>query len=223
MAMVYHELYCEGIKEKIIGGGFVGEKVLKSKSAPKGRLYPFVLDYGKCNPEEWEKEKEKILKDGVVDYGRKSENGEYGARRDYTAEEQAELGFYPVQFSEDGNRMSWLCRWIPNEDISFYTFTALPDEVMILTESYEGSFDFGCYLKNGNNFAELPKVNLIGADGNIFSLTGIASQALRKAGLSEQAERMQKRITNCNSYEEAISVIADYVMFEDEKREDEEE
>ena len=151
---VYHELECEGLKEKLINAGVIYEKSLVSRSAPEGRLYPHVLDYYKCNPEEWEKEKAKILENGVIDFAEKNPDGKYGVRRDYTPEEQAQLGFYPVQFSEDGGTMSWLCRWISNEDVSFYASTALPEETMLFTESYEGDFDGGCYLKNGENVGE---------------------------------------------------------------------
>ena len=215
--MVHHEIYCEGIKEKLLEKGVVGEKVLTSRSYPQGKSFPFVLDYGKCNGEEWEKEKASILKEGVRDYGKKNEEGEYGVRRDYTPEEQAELGFYPVNFSEDGNRMTWLCRYVSNEDISFYTSFALSDEILILTESYEGDFDGGCYLKNGKKIADMPVAPLIGANGNIFNLGGIATNVLKEVGLYDQARKMQNRITKCESYEEALGVISDYVIFGEEE------
>lgn len=219
--MVHHEIYCEGIKEKLIEKGVVYEKSLTSRSAPNGKVYPFVLDYGKCNGDEWEKEKEKILKTGVIDCSKKNADGTYGVRRDYTPEEQAELGFYPVSFCKDGNRMTWQCRYVSNEDPSFYTSLALPEEIMILTETYdgdfEGDFDGGYYLKNGKSIADMPIAPLIGANGNIFSLGGIATNALREVGLYDQALKMQKRITKCESYEEALGVISDYVIFGEAK------
>ena len=48
-----------------------------------------------------------------------------------------------------------------------------------------------------------PKCKLIGEDGNIFNLMGIASRILKKAGLREEAEEMIKRIQNSGSYHEA--------------------
>lgn len=211
--MVYHELYCEGIKQKLIELGVVYEKSLTSRSAPNGRIYPHVLDYNKCNSEEWQKELSKILKDGVVDCAEKNEDGTYGVRRDYTPEEQSELGFYPVNFSEDGNKMSWLCRYISNEDPAFYASSALPDEIMIMTEVYEGEYDGGCYLKAGQKIADKPTAPLVGANGNIFNLIGIASNILKEFDLADQATKMQKRVTACELYEEALRVIADYVDF----------
>ena len=58
-----------------------------------------------------------------------------------------------------------------------------------------------------------PDCPIIGENGNIFSLIGIASKTLRENGMEEQAEQMQKRITggDCHSYEEALTIIADYV------------
>lgn len=58
-----------------------------------------------------------------------------------------------------------------------------------------------------------PECALIGEDGNIFNLMGLASQTLRECGRKEQAEEMCKRITagDCHSYEEALSIISDYV------------
>ena len=156
---VHHTLSCEGIKQKLIDSGVVYEKTLKSKSAPKGRAYPFVLDYAKCDEVEWAKEIRNILERGVINCAIKGPDGRYGVRRDYTEDEKSELGFYPVKFSEDGNEMTWLCRWIENEDVAFYASKALPEETMILEESYEGTYDGGCYLKNGVNIGEYkPKI-----------------------------------------------------------------
>ena len=60
---------------------------------------------------------------------------------------------------------------------------------------------------------EKPECPLIGENGNIFNLMGIASRTLREHGLAEQALEMQKRITggDCHSYEEALSIIGEYV------------
>jgi hypothetical protein len=58
---------------------------------------------------------------------------------------------------------------------------------------------------------EKPDCALIGQDGNIFVLMGIASQTLKKNGLREQAKEMQERITISGSYDEALGIIAGYV------------
>lgn len=56
-----------------------------------------------------------------------------------------------------------------------------------------------------------PKAKLVGANGNIFSLTAIARRALIEAGQEKEAELMLKRVYNSKSYEEALNVLSDYV------------
>ena len=56
-----------------------------------------------------------------------------------------------------------------------------------------------------------PDCALIGRDGNIFNLMGIASQTLREQGLEDQAKEMFQRITQCQSYDSALNIIGDYV------------
>ena len=56
-----------------------------------------------------------------------------------------------------------------------------------------------------------PNCPLIGQDGNIFNLVGIASRALKKNGLSEQASEMTSKVYKSGSYEEALGIIGEYV------------
>ncbi len=58
-----------------------------------------------------------------------------------------------------------------------------------------------------------PDCKLIGEDGNIFNLMGIASRSLKENGRKEKASEMAQRITggDCNSYSEALSIIGEYV------------
>lgn len=59
---------------------------------------------------------------------------------------------------------------------------------------------------------EKPKCALIGEDGNIFHLMGIASRTLKRNGMRELAEEMCNKITsNAKSYDEAICIIDEYV------------
>ncbi len=61
--------------------------------------------------------------------------------------------------------------------------------------------------------AEKPDCALIGEDGNIFNLCGIAVRTLRESGLHEQADELQKRIYGgqCGNYYDALRVIGEYV------------
>lgn len=62
---------------------------------------------------------------------------------------------------------------------------------------------------------------LIGRDGNIFNLIGIASQILRQHHMEEQAAEMFHRITQCQSYDSALSIIGDYVNITSAQQTDE--
>lgn len=56
-----------------------------------------------------------------------------------------------------------------------------------------------------------PKCKLIGKDGNIFNLMGIAHGTLFRAGQKKEAEEMVRRIQQSQSYEEALCIIDEYV------------
>jgi len=59
--------------------------------------------------------------------------------------------------------------------------------------------------------SQKPDCPLIGQDGNIFNLLGIASRTLRENGLDDQARQMHARVCQSHSYESALSIIGDYV------------
>lgn len=59
-----------------------------------------------------------------------------------------------------------------------------------------------------------PVCKLIGENGNIFDLVGIASRALKRAGMQNKAEEMQKRTFASGSYDEALAILQDYVEVE---------
>ena len=56
-----------------------------------------------------------------------------------------------------------------------------------------------------------PDCPLIGQDGNIFNLVGIASRTLKRNGLSAEAAEMTEKVFNSGSYEEALNIIGEYV------------
>ena len=81
------------------------------------------------------------------------------------------------------------------------------------------------YLKIAEDSKEKkkPKCALIGHDGNIFNLMGIASRTLKHNGMQEESEEMVNRITNSHSYYDAIAIIGEYVDISDNEYEDEDE
>ena len=56
-----------------------------------------------------------------------------------------------------------------------------------------------------------PDCPLIGQDGNIFNLMGIASRTLKQNGLADQAKKMCDRIRESGDYYKALGVIGEYV------------
>lgn len=55
-------------------------------------------------------------------------------------------------------------------------------------------------------------VKLSGENGNIFNLVSVASHALRAGGYPDLAKEMQSGIWKCDSYESALTLIAEYVV-----------
>lgn len=56
-----------------------------------------------------------------------------------------------------------------------------------------------------------PDCKLIGENGNIFNLVGIAARTLRQNDMAEQATEMRNRVFSSGSYDEALCIIGEYV------------
>lgn len=56
-----------------------------------------------------------------------------------------------------------------------------------------------------------PKSPIIGADGNVFNLMGIASCSLKDSDMDAKAKEMCDRVMKCGSYYEAISIMSEYI------------
>ena len=67
-----------------------------------------------------------------------------------------------------------------------------------------------------------PQVCFQDADGNVFSLIALTSNALKKHGQRHKVDEMVSRMVHSNSYDEALQVMMDYVepIFIDEGMED---
>lgn len=106
-------------------------------------------------------------------------------------------GFEQQDFDVDEGRLS----------VSLWDF----NEYFIYTEE-----EFEQYLNSNKNKAvaaerRKPDCELIGQDGNIFNLMGIASRTLRRNGMKEEATEMCARIRASGSYESALCIIGEYV------------
>lgn len=58
-----------------------------------------------------------------------------------------------------------------------------------------------------------PIAPLIGANGNIFNLLAIARQCLVSSNRKSEVEEMQTRVFASKSYDEALAIIGEYVVF----------
>ena len=56
-----------------------------------------------------------------------------------------------------------------------------------------------------------PECKLIGKDGNIFNLIGIASKTLKQNDMKNEAAEMCQRVYQSGSYQEALVIIGEYV------------
>ena len=59
-----------------------------------------------------------------------------------------------------------------------------------------------------------PKMELIGQDGNIFSILGRASRLLKENGQPDQAKEMCDRVYQSGDYYKALNIISEYVETE---------
>lgn len=65
-------------------------------------------------------------------------------------------------------------------------------------------------MSNENKHTK-PDCPLIGEDGNIFHLIGVAAKTLRRNGMSTEASEMSEKVFNSGSYEETLGIIGEYV------------
>ena len=69
----------------------------------------------------------------------------------------------------------------------------------------------GFIAEEQNQASQKPDCPLIGQDGNIFNLMGIASRTLRENGLGSRADEMCDRIRSSGDYYMALGIIGEYV------------
>jgi len=86
---------------------------------------------------------------------------------------------------------TWLSDYVPNRLGGF-----------VKTESFEKELPAGRLI---------PDAPLLGADGNIFNILGIAANTLKQHGMREEANEMRQRVTASGSYDNALCIIMEYV------------
>ena len=56
-----------------------------------------------------------------------------------------------------------------------------------------------------------PECPIIGADGNIFNIMGIAARTLKSNGMADTAKEMSSRVMASDSYNSALDIMMEYV------------
>lgn len=66
---------------------------------------------------------------------------------------------------------------------------------------------------SGNEFwcPEKPTAKIVGENGNIFNVLGIARKALIGNGQKKEADEMKNKAFNAGGYDEALQIITEYV------------
>lgn len=59
-----------------------------------------------------------------------------------------------------------------------------------------------------------PRCKLSGENGNIFNLVAIAVRVLRDNGKEKEADELNERVWDCETYEDALAVIGEYLDIE---------
>ena len=127
----------------------------------------------------------------------------------------------------DGTRFSDVYRF-KNNGLTCLLFPFNPDEKFdtgklamwrLSTHSQFGGTWLSDYVSNelGGYLGERvkPDCALIGENGNIFHLAGKAAQTLKQNGMRMEAREMLDKVMSSGSYDEALSVIGDYVNITD--------
>lgn len=100
------------------------------------------------------------------------------------------------------------------EEDDYYTYSGYENRELYLSFWSDKDWEIRLLEEGEELIKEVPKkpiCKLIGEDGNIFNLMGIASRVLKDAGKKEEAKEMVDRVTSSNSYEEALGIIGEYV------------
>jgi len=138
-------------------------------------------------------------------------------RAPLTESEQAELAQWLSEHASDGLLDNFWEYPIKTGDgdlyVSFWDYNSvgymLPegDFQMRLLEQQSAQHDAAPATAE----PQKPDCPLIGQDGNVFGLIGLAARTLREHGLADQAKEMSERAFGSGSYDEALGIITEYV------------
>ena len=137
---------------------------------------------------------------------------DFKLRKPFTVEEKAKVRDWIIGQNADGFGEGLEQRPIETEDGDLYVSMWNSSDNYFVYDTDE----MNNYLGQNNQERKAvernkPDCELIGQDGNIFNLMGIASRSLKQSGLKTEAKEMCDRVMSSESYSEALSIIGDYV------------
>ena len=202
-------------------------------------IHEWEYDYSKAEVKKYENPLKKIITEIWV--GVKQLNGTLYSWTEVTSERELDdiekcllLDYLSGQFSDGYGE------GLEQQEFNSYTETEEreewdEEEQEIYMEEYDVRVDMYLHLWQPKNFrlefvnsedyevkkvdlkkpeVTKPRCKLIGEDGNIFNLIGIAARSLRRVGLEDKVTEMSQRVMQSQSYTEALSIIMEYVEVE---------
>lgn len=93
----------------------------------------------------------------------------------------------------------------PNEVLKIileYVVPCTEHEYEYLMESMKNYYDYA---------HQKPMCPMIGANGNVFNLLALVGETLRENNQFAEVKEVNERVMSCHSYEEALSIMCEYV------------
>lgn len=153
ISSLYLDFDDSSILDKAVQVGIIHPAELYSPRFDEFTHFDSVIDFDKCDHDEWEKEKAKILEHGVINFAQKNPDGTRGVRRDYTELEIASLSLFPCHSEPDKPlELSFHANYDNGvlDDCLFYFSKAFPDTVFHAVEFCECDLCFDIFFQNGN-------------------------------------------------------------------------
>lgn len=155
--VTYTEIAADSLYKKAVAAGFIHEAEICSHRNNSPVRTEMCIDFAKCCPEEWEKDRESIIRRGNYHYDSQSKTW---VRSDLTFEEIESLHLYPVG-SIDGGKDA-VSLWINYDggkscDVAFYLSKAFPETEISIVSCVECIPDYEGTILNGIYKDKTPK------------------------------------------------------------------
>jgi len=148
--IVQHKLKAKNIAALLRESGAITERILHGNR--NREVHVTALDVKICCEEEWQKEEEYLIAKGVLDFAKKTPDGQSGVRRDLTVTEVEELKYWPIGF-DDEDTVLWVCCWTYNDAPAFYVSKLFPNIRFAYSVYYGRGHEEQFVVENGSFIA----------------------------------------------------------------------